>query len=128
MLKSEFEALIGKEVTPETFNIYNEMYLSLPLSFTKFDFVKMLNLDNIPESPDAVERRKKRLEFIESIKQDIEAQKAKLKELKDRLAVQKEYASELGMDAFIKGNIAYYKRLITETKNEIASLKFLLDC
>ena len=128
MLKSEIEALIGKEVTPETFNIYNEMYLALPLNFTKVDFVNILNIDKIPECPDAVERRAKRLEYLASIEQDIETQKATLKELKDRLALYKYYSQTLGADDFIKNEIAYCKRLITETKNEISSLKFLLSC
>ena len=56
MMKQEFEQLIGKEVSYDTFRIYEEMYLAAPESVTKQVFVQMLNIDAIPESEEAIER------------------------------------------------------------------------
>ena len=60
MMKQEFEQLIGKEVSYDTFRIYEEMYLAAPESVTKQVFVQMLNIDAIPESEEAIERKEKR--------------------------------------------------------------------
>lgn len=64
MMKQEFEAMVGKEVTVETFEMYERMYMLTPETVSKQEFVKMLNIDAIPEDPKAIERRKERLEFV----------------------------------------------------------------
>lgn len=48
MLKEEFELMIGKKVSCETFEQYNKMYSSC--EFGKQEFIKLLNIDAIPEN------------------------------------------------------------------------------
>ena len=72
MLKEEFESRIGKRVTMETFREYEKMYLAIDAD--KDAFVKMLNLDAIPEDPEAVEARQARAAYLQ-------AQKDKINEL-----------------------------------------------
>lgn len=79
MMKCEFETLIGKEVSYETFKMYESMYSALPENISKVDFVNMLNIKAIPESEEAIERRKKREEFINDIKDQIAGKKADIK-------------------------------------------------
>ena len=57
MMKCEFEELIGKEVSYETFEMYESMYMALPENISKADFVNMLNIKAIPESEEAIHRR-----------------------------------------------------------------------
>ena len=71
MMKSEFEELIGKEVDNGTFEMYNSMYLSLPEGIDKATFVKMLNIDAIPESEDALRRRSEKEVIVKGIKEEI---------------------------------------------------------
>ena len=54
MLKSEFEEMIEKQVTYDTFQMYENMYSALPENINKQQFVKMLNIDAIPEDPEAI--------------------------------------------------------------------------
>ena len=61
MLKSEFEEMIGKQVTYDTFQMYDTMYNALPENINKQQFVDMLNIDAIPEDPEAIECKKKRV-------------------------------------------------------------------
>lgn len=57
MLKEEFENMIGKQVTYDTFKLYENMYTALPETVNKQQFVEMLNIKAIPEDPAAIERR-----------------------------------------------------------------------
>lgn len=59
MMKYEFEEMVGKEVSVETYEIYEKMYMALPEGITKQQFVGMLNISAIPESEDAIERKRK---------------------------------------------------------------------
>lgn len=85
MMKQEFEQLIGKEVDFDTFEMYNAMYIALPESVNKFQFVQMLNINEIPESPGAVARRKERELFITQIKQKINELKSERDDLQNEM-------------------------------------------
>lgn len=71
MMQSEFEKMIGKKVSYETFEMYEKMYSALPENVTKQQFVEMLNVKSIPESEDAIARRAERDKFVEGIKKEI---------------------------------------------------------
>ena len=111
MMKCEFETMIGKEISEETFKIYNEMYLATPA--TKQEFVKMLNIDAIPESEEAIERRRKANEFKQGIKNKIEEIKGRIEDCKWWLEI----------DPVGK---SYWKSEIRRYKNEIATLKLVI--
>lgn len=86
MLKEEFESRIGKRVTMETFREYEKMYLAIDAD--KDAFVKMLNLDAIPEDPAAVKARAEAAEKIAEARADVQ----RLKDaVKDSEAKAKEY-------------------------------------
>lgn len=112
MMKCEFEEMIGKEVTVETFEMYNAMYSALPESVNKQQFVEMLNIKTIPESPEAIARKEERSKFVTEVK-------AKIAELK---AEYEEENSELERSLFP----AYSKRRRKEIKAEIAMLKSVI--
>lgn len=71
MMKCEFEEMIGKEVSVETFEKYEAMYFALPENVNKQQFVEMLNIEAIPESSEAIARRAEREKIIEEIKTKI---------------------------------------------------------
>lgn len=71
MMKCEFEQMIGKEVTVETFEMYEQMYLALPEGVSKQQFVEMLNVRAIPESPEAIARKEERAKFVAKVKAQI---------------------------------------------------------
>lgn len=112
MMKSEFETMIGKEVTVETFELYQAMYNALPERINKQHFVKMLNIDAIPESPEAIARKEERAKFIAQIKQEIA-------ELKEEYELEN---SEIERTCYP----AYSARRRKEIKAEIAQLKSLI--
>ena len=78
MMKCEFEELIGKEVSYETFEMYESMYMALPENISKADFVNMLNIKAIPESEEAIHRRMEKEQLIHDIKQQIADLKEKI--------------------------------------------------
>lgn len=80
MMKQEFETLINKEVTYETFELYERMYNALPESIDKRQFVEMLNLKSITENPEAVLRREQEQDRINKIKQQIKRLQEEYKE------------------------------------------------
>ena len=86
MLKEEFENRIGKRVTMETFREYEKMYLAIDAD--KDAFVKMLNLDAIPEDPAAVKAREEAAEKISEARADVQRWKDAVK---DSEAKAKEY-------------------------------------
>ena len=83
MMKQEFEQLIGKEVSYETFRLYEEMYLAAPESVTKQKFVEMLNIDAIPESEDAIERRQRAEARRQELQSQIAEERVRLHDLQD---------------------------------------------
>ena len=115
MLKEEFENMIGKEVDFETYEVYNAMYSSLPENITKQDFVKMLNVDNIPESAESVKRKKEREELIQQYKDEINKYKEYIVQSKNNVERYKVYAQE----ADDKDEMLYYKRMVRCEKNII---------
>ena len=129
MMKCEFETLIGKEVSYETFKMYESMYSALPENISKVDFVNMLNIKAIPESEEAIERRKKREEFINDIKDHIAGKKADIKYFEQENERYRRYIEEEESKEdiklyrnWIRGNNRYIEKL----RAEIKELKFLI--
>ena len=129
MLKSEFEEMIGKQVTYDTFQMYENMYSALPENINKQQFVDMLNIDAIPEDPEAIERRKKREEFINDIKYQIEGKKADIKYFEQENERYRSYIAEEESKEdiklyrnWIRGNNRYVEKL----RAEIKELKWLI--
>lgn len=123
MMKYEFEELIGKEITEETYSMYEKMYLALPENIDKQQFVKMLNIDAIPENPIAIERRNKRNELIERAKSIITEYKNDIKYYKESIKFYKSlYASD---DDFVKNEIEHYKKMINYCKSKIDETKMI---
>ena len=119
MMKQEFEQMIGKEVSYETFRIYEEMYLAAPESVTKQKFVEMLNIAAIPESEEAIARKERAAEFRKEIDEKIAELKKWLEMTKDDLKRYLEWSKEPDVDVKIKqGQIKRYRA-------EIATLKML---
>lgn len=129
MMKEEFEKLIGKEVSYDTFSMYENMYSALPENVNKHQFVKMLNIDAIPEDHEAIERRKKREEFINDIKDQIAGKKSDIKYFEQeneryrRYITEEESKEEIKLyHNWIKGNNRYIEKL----RAEIKELKWLI--
>lgn len=132
MTKQEFEAMIEKEITAETYAVYEAMYLAAPETVDKKTFVSMLNIDAIPESPEAIERR----ERAEAWKQE---QLAKIDDLKKELDTARRYKAEeesafyfwKDMDAEYaktrKAAVKYWKGCAKLIKNQIAEIRFLIE-
>lgn len=67
MMKHEFEQIAGYEVSAEDYrNILEPMYMALPDSFTKADFVKMVDRKRfaLPTKSDIVKDMKRRAQFL----------------------------------------------------------------
>lgn len=106
MMKCEFEQLIDKEVDDDIFEMYEKMYMALPENVSKQEFVKTLNVAEIPEGDSAIVRRAERNAFIADIKEKIDGLKADL-----------EFTIKYHSD-----NAQYIKFL----KAEIRDLKFII--
>lgn len=123
MLKEEFENMIGKQVTYDTFKLYENMYTALPETVNKQQFVAMLNIEAIPEDPEAIERRQERERFVSDIKDQIAAKKADIKYFEQE---NERYRSYIAMEEsklearfyrnFIRGNNRYIEKLRAEIK------------
>lgn len=127
-MKYEFEELIGKEITDETYSMYEKMYLALPENIDKQQFVKMLNIDAIPENPTAIERRNRRNELIEKAKSRIAEYKNDIKYYKEQIEFFKSLDStdcNFIDDDFIKNEIEHYKLMINNSKSKIAETKMI---
>lgn len=123
MLKVEFEKMIGKEVDYDTFRVYEDMYTSLPESYTKQDFVAMLNIEAIPESAAAIERKAARAEFVEGIKKQIRDKKEMIELEKHTLEIDEEIAKD---NPEYKNYVRAGKNFIKRLRAEIAELKWLI--
>lgn len=132
MMKCEFEKMIGKEVTAETYAIYEAMYTAAPETVDKYTFVSMLNVEAIPESTEAIERRRKaeawkreQLEKIEALKQDLlEAKKSKADAESDYYYWKPLDADYAKSSCF--NSIKFHNQRIKAIKNQIADIKFCL--
>lgn len=129
MMKEEFEKLIGKEVSYDTFSMYETMYSALPENVNKQRFVEMLSIDVIPEDPEAIERRKKREEFINDIKDQIAGKKAEINHLEQENERYRRYITEEESKEDIKlyrNWIRSNNRYIEKLRAEIKELKWLI--
>ena len=129
MMKEEFEELIGKEVSCDTFSMYETMYSALPENVNKQRFVEMLNIEAIPESPEAIERRKKREEFINDIKDQIAGKKAEINYFERENERYRRYIEEEESKEDIKlyrNWIRSNNRYIEKLRAEIKELKWLI--
>lgn len=129
MLKSEFEEMIGKQVTYDTFHMYENMYSALPENINKQQFVDMLNIDAIPEDPEAIERRQERERFVSDIKDQIEGKKADIKYFEQENERYRRYITEEESKEGVKlyrGWIRGNNRYIEKLRAEIKELKWLI--
>lgn len=114
MLKEEFENLIGKRVTGDTFREYEKMYTSIDRD--KREFVAMLNLDAIPEDPEAVEARQARAALLQ-------AQKDKINELKKEIKINEENAKYYLHYFNDRPQAAFYKEAARVAREELRKEK-----
>lgn len=129
MLKSEFEDMIKKQVTYDTFQMYENMYSALPENINKQQFVKMLNIDAISEDPEAIERRQERERFISDIKDQIEGKKAGIKYVEQENERYRRYIEEAESKESVKlyrNWIRSNNRCIEKLRAEIKELKWLI--
>lgn len=119
MMKQEFERLIGKEVEYETFEMYEKMYNAVDVD--KQEFVKMLNIEAIPESRRAIEAREEAERIINDIKDEIKRLKEELEELVDDEKRYK-FFEDLGLDDadYWKGQAKWARQRQTMKRKEIA--------
>ena len=134
MLKKEFDELIGKESDATAyFEIYEPMYMALPESVTKADFVKMLNIDAIKESDEAIARKQERAEFVESKIDEMNELKKVIKEYKSQLKLAQdsfEYwksQNDAEMMTFLKNEVLWYKRMIKNASFDIDQIKLIIE-
>lgn len=121
MMKCEFEKLIGKEVSYETFEMYEAMYSALPENISKVDFVNMLNIKAIPESEEAIHRRMEKEQLIHDIKQQIADLKEKISYEQRNIERYTCYIEEATSEE--KEWVKDYKRWIADSKRIIAIYK-----
>ena len=129
MLKEEFENMVGKQVTYDTFKLYESMYTALPENINKQQFVGMLNIDAIPEDPEAIERRKERERFVSDIKDQIASKRADIKYFEQENERYRRYMTEEKSKEGVKlyrGWIRGNNRHIEQLRAEIKELKWLL--
>lgn len=129
MLKSEFEDMIGKQVTYDTFHMYEDMYSVLPENINKQQFIEMLNIRAIPEDPEAVERRKEGERFVSDIKEQIASKRADIKYFEQENERYRRYITEEQSKEGIKlyrNCIRDNNRYIEKLRAEIKELKWLI--
>ena len=100
MLKEEFENLIGKRVTGETFREYENMYMAIDRN--KREFVAMLNLDAIPEDPAAVKAREEAAETVRAQKEKIAALKQTVKDNEENAKYYLQFYNDRPQAAYYK--------------------------
>lgn len=132
MMKCEFEEMIGKEITAETYAIYEAMYIAAPETVDKKTFVSMLNIEAIPEAPEAIERRRTADEWKQAQIEKIEELKKELYEAKKSKAdAESDYYYWKPLDAEYAKNscfnsIKFYNQRIKAIKNQISDIKYWL--
>lgn len=125
MMKQEFEQLIGKEVSYETFRIYEEMYHATPESVTKQKFVEMLNIAAIQESEEAIARKERAAAFRKEIDEKIAELKRWIEIAKDELERYIAWSKEPDGDCW-KADVKIKKGQIRSYRAKIAELKMLV--
>ena len=132
MMKCEFEEMIQKEVSQEVFAMYEAMYMATPESVSKQEFVKMLNIEAIPESEEAKARKEEAMRFREGKIEELEMLKRELNEEKRRKAEAEERyfywkgVNDDEMTKYAKRDIDALKRSIKLIKAEISNLNFII--
>lgn len=126
MMKCEFEEMIGKEVSPDTFEMYEAMYSALPESVSKQQFVAMLNVAAIPESEAAIARRAERKRLIDRITAEIDEKRAEIAELKKEIENITAWMNESDDVNYWKREIKWTKSRIKERQQKIAELKLIM--
>lgn len=126
MMKCEFEEMIGKEVTAETFEMYETMYLALPETVNKQQFVAMLDIKAIPESPEAIARRAENERVKAEIKNNIAELKAEIKDKQNEIENMKSWVSFGDEDGYWKREIKWTKSIIANKKAQIREWQFVL--
>lgn len=130
MMKSEFEKLIGKEVSYDTFKIYSEVYRVLPENITKEKFVAMLNIEAIPESPEAIARREENERLIQDIKVQIAAKRSEIRWFEQENVRYRTYIEESEDTSDIKSYKRYIRannEYMNKLRSEIRELKWIID-
>lgn len=128
MLKSEFENMIGKQVTYRTFHMYEDMYNALPDNINKQQFVDMLNIDAIPEDPEAIERRKERERSANDIKDQIASKRDDIRYFEQENDRYRRYMTEQVSEEDIRRYRSWIKvnnRNIAKLRAEIKELRWL---
>lgn len=129
MMKEEFEKLIGKEVSYDTFSMYEAMYNALPENVNKQQFVEMLNINAIPESEYATKRREDSKALTEEIKQKIREEQEKINNLKKDITYYKsliEEETDKEMISMYKRHISYNRAEVRFCKNRIAEYRWII--
>lgn len=132
MMKCEFEEMIQKEVSQEVFAMYEAMYMATPESVSKQEFVKMLNIEAIPESEEAKARKEEAMRFREGKIEELEMLKRALNEEKRRKAEAEErYFYWKGvnndeMTSYAKRDIEILKSSIKSITAKINEIKFII--
>lgn len=126
MMKCEFEEMIGKEVTAETFEMYETMYLALPETVNKQQFVAMLDIKAIPESPEAIARRAENERVKAEIKNNIAELKAEIKDKQNEIENMKSWVSFGDENGYWKREIKWTKSIIANKKAQIREWQFVL--
>lgn len=129
MMKEEFEKMICKEISCDTFYMYEAMYNALPENVNKQQFVKMLNIDATPESEDAIKRRENNKALIEEIKQKVKEEREKIDNLKRDTAYYKsliEEETDIEMINIYKRHISYNRAEARFCKNRIAEYRWII--
>lgn len=127
MMWSEFEELAGYRVTFEDYtNIIEPMYLAIPETVSKIDFIKMLDrkrFEYIPKkSLEEIERVNELKSQIESLKEDIKWYEGRIEDMKILLA---DETDENWIKEW-KGNIKNYRERIKECRIQIKGIKWVL--
>ena len=130
MMKCEFETMINKEVSADTFDQYNAMYMSLPEGISKEAFIKMLDVEAIPESPDAIKRKAERAEYVATIKYEVNTIAAEISRTRETINRYKEYLTE-STTPDEKKHFQYcidgYRRYIKQLQAEKKQREFILS-
>lgn len=130
MLKNEFEAMIGKQVAWNTFRMYEDMYSACPENITKQQFVAMLNIEAIPESPEAIARREENERLIQDIKTQIAAKRSEIRWFEQENVRYRTYIKESEDTSDIKSYKRYIRannEYMNKLRSEIRELKWIID-
>ena len=122
MMKHEFEALAGYEVSTEDYTkVIEPMYMATDLS--KADFVKVIDRKRFEVKADKTEEQ---IELEESIKSDIADWKNYISYMQRKIELYNQYINDEDGD-YWKSEIKHFKSSIQNAKNNIAKLKWVLE-